>query len=160
MSKVRITNKTIIRIALFCFIIIWFLGIITPCFNYSFTNAIYPFQKQLYSTVCHQNINKTFTCNDLPFLVCARCTGIYAGALFFALALIVYSKKIIVRTKYLILLSAPMLLDAILVNIGIYEYNKSISAFTGFLFGSTVFVYILSAVENLLYSNQINKNEF
>jgi hypothetical protein len=47
-----------------------------------------------------------------------------------------------------------MLLDVILVNIGIYEYNKSISAFTGLLFGSTVFVYILSAIENLLYSKK------
>jgi uncharacterized membrane protein len=154
LTKDRIIYKTIVRIALFFFIAIWSLGIISPCFNFSFTNAYYPFQKQLYSTVCHQNINKTFTCNVLPLLVCARCTGIYTGALLIAFTLIVYSKRFIVRTKYLILLSTPMLLDVILLNIGIYEYNKSISAFTGLLFGSTVFLYILSAVEILLYSNQ------
>jgi uncharacterized membrane protein len=160
LSRVRINHKTIVRIALFFFIAIWFLGIISPCFNFNFTNASYPFQKQIYSTVCHQNIDKSFTCNDLPLLVCARCSGIYAGALLIAFTLIVYSKEFIVRTKYLILLSAPMLLDVILLNIGIYEYNKSVSAFTGFLFGSTVFVYILNAVENLLYSKQKTNNEF
>lgn len=160
MYKDQIIHKTIVRIFIFLFLAIWFYGIISPCFNFSITNAIYPFQKQLYSTVCHQNINKTFTCNNLPFLVCARCTGIYVGALLTALIIIIYSKKFSIGIKYLIFLSVPMLLDVILLTIGVFEYNKSVSAITGLLFGSTVFLYILSAIENLLYCKQKTKNEF
>jgi len=57
------------------------------------------------------------------------------------------------------MLSAPMLLDVILQIFGLYSYNKYLSSFTGFLFGSSVFLYILSAIENLLFSKQKNKNE-
>jgi uncharacterized membrane protein len=135
------------------------MGIISPCFNFSFANSFYPFQKQLYSTVCHQHNQKSFTCNNIFFLVCARCTGIYAGTLFSALLLTVSSKQFVLKTKFLILLSTPMLLDVILLYFGIYNYNHSLSALTGFLFGSAVFLYILSAIENLLFSKKKNKNE-
>jgi uncharacterized membrane protein len=142
----------LLRFSLFFFIVFWFLGIISPCFDSNLINNFYPFQKQLLSTVCHQSTQKSFICNDLPLLVCARCTGIYAGALISALVLLVYSGQFILKTKYLVLLSLPMLLDVILVNFGVYNYSKFFSAFTGFLFGSAVFLYILSAIENLLFS--------
>jgi uncharacterized membrane protein len=140
------------------FIAIWFFGIIIPCYNFDLTSAFYPFQKQIYSTVCHQNINKSFVCNDIYFLVCARCTGIYAGALISAFVIILYLKQFLFKTKYLIIFSIPMLLDVILLNLGVYNYIHSLSAITGLLFGSTVFLYILSAIENLLFTNQKIKN--
>jgi hypothetical protein len=43
-----------------------------------------------------------------------------------------------------------MLFDVLFLTFGIYEYNKLVSSITGFLFGSIVFLYILSAIENLL----------
>jgi hypothetical protein len=43
-----------------------------------------------------------------------------------------------------------MLFDVILYSIGLYNYNKIISAVSGFLFGSAVFLYILEAIENSL----------
>lgn len=52
-----------------------------------------------------------------------------------------------------------MLLDVVLLNFEVYNYYKPLSAFTGLLFGSSVFLYILSAIENLLFSKQIIKNE-
>jgi len=155
----QIIQRRFLRSGLFFLVMIWFLGIVSPCFNSNIINSLYPFQKQLYSTVCHQHIHKSFTCDDIPLLVCARCTGIYAGTLLSALVLIFYSGQFNFKTKYLIMLSAPMLLDVILQIFGLYSYNKYLSSFTGFLFGSSVFLYILSAIENLLFSKQKNKNE-
>ncbi|HEX9251975.1 MAG TPA: DUF2085 domain-containing protein, partial [Ignavibacteriaceae bacterium] len=82
----------------------------------------------------------------------------YAGTLISAFILMFYSKQFIFKTKYLIMLSLPMLLDVILLNLGAYNYNHLISALTGLLFGSSVFLYILSAIENLLF-NKPNNNE-
>lgn len=150
----QILKQKFLRFVLFIFAAAWFVGIICPCFDSDFIISFYPFQKQFFSPVCHQNPAKSFICNDLPFLVCARCTGIYAGALFSAIILTVYYRQFIFKTKYLIILSAPMLLDVILLTINFYNYRKSLSALTGFLFGSAVFLYILSAIENLLFTKQ------
>jgi uncharacterized membrane protein len=147
----QISQQKLLRLGFFIFTVIWFIGTISPCFNTDLTNAFYPFQKQIYSTVCHQNINKSFNYDNIPFLVCARCTGIYTGALFSALVIIFYSKQFIFKTKYLIILAVPMLFDVVLLNFGAYNYIHSISAITGILFGSSVFLYILSSIENLLF---------
>jgi uncharacterized membrane protein len=148
----QILIQKILRFGLFISAATWFAGISSPCFDSNFINSFYPLQKQLFSTVCHQSAVKSFICSDLVFLVCARCTGIYAGALFSAFMLMLYYKPFILKTKHLLILSAPMLLDVILLNIGVYNYNKSLASLTGFLFGSAVFLYILSAIENLLFT--------
>jgi uncharacterized membrane protein len=153
-----IIKQRLLRLVIFFFAAFWVIGIISPCFNFEFTRVLYPFLKQCYATVCHQNAVKSFTCNNIFFLVCARCTGIYAGTLISAFILMFYSKQFIFKTKYLIMLSLPMLLDVILLNLGAYNYNHLISALTGLLFGSSVFLYILSAIENLLF-NKPNNNE-
>jgi uncharacterized membrane protein len=150
----QILKQKFLRFGLFIFAATLFVGIIYPCFESNFVYSLYPFQKQVFSPVCHQNHAKSFICNDLPLLVCARCTGIYAGVLFSAFILIVYYKQFIFKTKYLMILSAPMLLDVLLLTINFYNYSKSLSALTGFLFGSAVFLYILSAIENLLFTKQ------
>lgn len=152
-----VRKRLLLRLVFLFLIAIWFFGIISPCFNFDLTSAFYPFQKQIYSTVCHQNINKSFICNDICFLVCARCTGIYSGALISALAIIFYSKQFLLRTKYLVIFSIPMLLDVILLNFGAYNYIHSLSAITGLFFGSSLFLYILSAIENLLFSKSKNQ---
>lgn len=142
---------------LFIFSAIWFLGVVGPGFD--LITSLYPFQKQLYSTVCHQNTNKSFICNGVPFLVCARCTGIYTGTIISALILMGFSKNFVFKTKYLIIMAAPLLLDVIFLTFNFYSYNKYLSSFTGLLFGSSVFLYILSAIENLLFTKQKVEDE-
>jgi uncharacterized membrane protein len=138
---------------------VWIIGIISPCLNINSLHSIYPFQKMLYSNVCHQDVNKSFACNCIPFLVCARCSGIYFGALISSVVILISNIKLKFKTKYLYLLSIPMLLDVFFYSIGIYPYNKFIASSTGFLFGSSIFLYILSALENLLFINQKNNND-
>ncbi|HCY77871.1 MAG TPA: hypothetical protein DHV28_18340 [Ignavibacteriales bacterium] len=151
--KDQLISRKLLRIILFLLAFIWFFGIISYCFDFNSLTAFYPFQKQIYSTVCHQNINKSFTCNGIPFFVCARCTGIYSGVLIAALIILFLKKPLNIKTYLLLLFSLPMLTDVILVNIGVYNYNRLLSAFTGLLFGSVVFLYILEAIENLLFRN-------
>lgn len=151
--KDRIISRKLLRLSLFVLAFAWFLGIISYSFHFSSFAAFYPLQKQIYSTVCHQNISKSFICNDIPFFVCARCTGIYSGVLLAALIILFLTKPLKIKTNLLILFSLPMLTDVILVNIGAYNYNRLLSAFTGLLFGSAVFLYILEAIENLLFRN-------
>lgn len=148
-----------LRITIVIFLLVWITGIISPCLNINSLHSIYPFQKMLYSNVCHQDFQKTFTCHDIPFLVCARCTGIYFGAIISAVVILLLNIKLKFKTRYLYLLSIPMLLDVLSYSFGIYPYNKFIASSTGFLFGSSIFLYILSALEYLLFINQKNNND-
>ena len=112
-----------------------------------------------YSNVCHQDIRKSFTCNEISFLVCARCTGIYFGAFISSLIILLGNFSLSFKTKYLYIFSAPLLLDVIFYSSGIYQYNKYIASLTGFLFGSSIFLYILGAIEYLLFIKQKNNND-
>lgn len=149
-------KKILIRFVFSLALLFWIVGIISPCISNSFIQSSYPYQKLLYSNVCHQNTYKSFTCNNIPLLVCARCSGIYLGAFLVSLLVLISNMKLNVKTKHLVLFSLPMLADVILLSLRFYNYNKMISAFTGFLFGSVVFIYILSGIENLLYTKKNN----
>ena len=149
----RILFRSVIIFVLF----LWIIGIISLCLKLNFLYPIYPFQKTFYSNVCHQDINKTFTCNDKPFLVCARCTGIYFGAFISSLIILLGNFRLTFKTKYLYVFSIPILLDVILYSSGIYQYNKYIALSTGFLFGCIIFLYILSAIEYFLFIDKKNE---
>jgi len=140
----------LLKLFLFVSSVIWFTGIVFPCFNYDIFKAIYPFQKQFYSVVCHQDINKSFSCSNIYFLVCARCSGIYLGTALTSFIVIFINRPLKIKTKLLVLFSLPLMADVLFTTINIYNYNKIISAITGLFFGSIVFLYILSAIENLL----------
>lgn len=136
---------------------VWIFGFISPCFHFKYLASFYPFQKLIYSNVCHQNIQKSFSCDNNYFFVCARCTGIYFSAFTASLIILIFNTKISLRTKYLYLFSVPMILDVTLLTFNVYNYNKIVSSFTGFLFGSAVFIYILNGIENLLFIHIENK---
>ncbi|HOJ06844.1 MAG: DUF2085 domain-containing protein [Ignavibacteriota bacterium] len=147
----------LLRFFLFTASVIWLTGIISPCLDIGLFRALYPFQKQVYSIVCHQDINKSFNCSNIYFLVCARCSGIYLGSAIISLAVILVNRPIKIKTKLLVLLSLPLLADVLFTTIKLYNYNKLLSAITGLLFGSIVFLYILSAIENLLLQKKIHE---
>jgi uncharacterized membrane protein len=74
------------------------------------------------------------------------------GVLISSLIILIPQITIKIKTWQLILFSLPMLADVIFYSIGLYQYNKIIAAITGILFGSAVFLYILGAIENSLYT--------
>ncbi|HQF43194.1 MAG TPA: DUF2085 domain-containing protein, partial [Ignavibacteriaceae bacterium] len=103
----------LLKLFLFVSSVIWLTGIVSPCFDYDIFKAVYPFQKQFYSVVCHQDINKSFSCSNIFFLVCARCSGIYLGSAIISLAVIFVNRPIKIKTKLLVLLSLPLLADVL-----------------------------------------------
>lgn len=142
--------KFTLRIFIFFLLLFWCLGIVS---NLLISNPVYaaisqPILKKVYGTVCHQIEAKTFSINGHKFFVCARCTGIYLGALIFSFVSLFYFPKMNWGLKLLYLSMLPMLLDVFLTWIGAYNYIKFLSFSTGLFFGSVVFIYILAAIEN------------
>ncbi len=143
-------KKRYLRIAIFAAMLIWCAGFsIVPLFpNSPVAAVLYPFLKSGYGTVCHQRDVKTFTVFGQKLLVCARCTGIYIGALLVSLFSVFVIKKIILDLKLLYAAIIPMTADVLFSTLGIYHYSKYLAFLTGIFFGSVVFIYILAVFEN------------
>ncbi|MHB8579652.1 MAG: DUF2085 domain-containing protein [Ignavibacteriaceae bacterium] len=110
----------------------------------------YPLAKRIYSVVCHQITQKTFTVNGEKLLVCARCTGIYLGALSASFISIFYFHSKIKGIELFLISLIVILTDVLLTTAGVYNYSKFLAMATGLFFGSVSFVYILNVIENNL----------
>ncbi len=149
----KVKSKLFLRITVFTIILIWCVGFISPIFfnKLNFLIISYPFTKYVYSLVCHQIGSKSFNINGENLLVCARCTGIYAGALFASLISIFYSFKMINNINLFLYSIIFLALDVFFTTAGIYHYSKLLAFFTGIFLGSVSFLYILNVIEiNLL----------
>jgi len=117
----------------------------------------YPFLVKAYSVVCHQHPEKLITIAGHKTLVCARCFGIYLGALISSLFLIFIPLKFKLNARYLLLAAVPMFLDVIFYSFGLYYYSQLISAVTGLLLGGTGFFYFYGGLESYIV-NRIDEN--
>ena len=107
----------------------------TPLFNF------------FYDNVCHQDNDKIISLNGFGILVCARCTGIYIGALVASVLLLFPLQKKEIPIKIFSLASFLLLTDVLLNNFVFSSYNK-ISAFTtGIFFGSICLIIVLNVLE-------------
>jgi uncharacterized membrane protein len=111
-------------------------------------SAFFPFIKYNYSLVCHQQEAKSFLVNGIHFFVCARCTGIYTGALVFSFIFIFLKISPVIRLKAALISCIPAIADIILYNFGAYNYSKITAFVTGLFPGSVLFIYILCSFEN------------
>jgi uncharacterized membrane protein len=144
-------NSRIVRIIIFLFISLWFLGLSFPVISSS--TGLYiltPFLKRIYAEVCHQERYKSISIGGQQFLVCSRCLGIYTGILlssFFSIFITIRFKKI----YHLLIISVGMMFaDILFYTIGLYEYSKIVAFGTGLFLGSISFPYILNEFENYL----------
>jgi uncharacterized membrane protein len=80
-------------------------------------------------------------------MVCARCTGIYFGALIAAIFNLL-PVSISISKRMLIYSSIPILADVVLFNFGFYHYSKIIAFITGNIFGATVFIFIFEIIKD------------
>lgn len=137
----------------FLLLLIWCTGIFFPVLNPHNEHGLTSyFLKQNYSLVCHQQEAKTITIGGNSLLVCARCTGIYLGALAAAIAFLLYSGKINISIKFLIATSTLLLCDVIFSSSGLYEYSKIAALFTGFVFGSAICFLIIPLLQKNLFN--------
>lgn len=140
-----------IKLLIAFLILVWCLGIfsewVIPLEN-KMTMAI-PFLQKTYSLVCHQQKAKLITEGNYETMVCARCAGIYIGALVCSIILVFLSFKRKFGVKLLLIISAPMILDVLFYSINIYQYSKVAAFSTGLLFGSIGFLYLYNGLHQL-----------
>ncbi len=148
-----------IKYLFFFLLLFWSAGFLFPVLSPSFTGK--PFVNQLlnynYSIVCHQSESSQINFGNAYLLVCARCAGIYLGALFIIIIMIFNFLKLKLSLMPLLIFSAPLVIDALVVRFNIYAYSQTIAFITGLLCGATVLIYILETIENsfnLLYKRK------
>ena len=154
----KIVSSTLIRFFLLSILLIWTIGFLQPTLltqNNSLTNY---FLKKMYSRVCHQENGKCIIIANDSMLVCARCAGIYFGALITGL-LFLFRSIPSLKIKVLIISSIPLLLDVCFTFLGVYKYSQTIAAITGLAFGGVVYLFLLSELENLFSNKSIKRNE-
>ncbi|MCF6270100.1 MAG: DUF2085 domain-containing protein [Melioribacteraceae bacterium] len=144
-----------IRVILFLLIIIWVFGIFIEFFIPLQNNLAYlfPFFEGIYSTVCHQQLEKLININGYQTLVCSRCAGIYLGGLLSSFILLFAFKINFKNGKLILAASIPMLVDVLLYSSGFYDYTKSIAFVTGLFFGFIGIAYIYNGLQILLVRN-------
>jgi uncharacterized membrane protein len=143
--KYRIIFFTLILIGVL-FIFVEPLSAIAEDFIYAL-----PFAQIIFSNVCHQNPDKLLHVGEYATMVCARCAGIYIGALFSSAALLLFYRLKVKSVKYLLYSFVPALIDVLLVNLGVYEYNKPAAFISGLILGSSVFYYFYKAISSQYY---------
>ena len=141
--------------------IIFLAGLLFPVASPGFNGKIVitHLLSNLYSKVCHQSGQALVHLNNYHVLVCARCLGIYSGAIILLLITMTISFKVNFGLRFLLIFSAPMIFDAIAVRLSFYPYSKLFAFITGFLFGAIVLLYILDTIKNSFYTNQNEKYE-
>jgi uncharacterized membrane protein len=110
------------------------------------------FLNHTYSIVCHQAEHKLIYIDGSSTYLCARCTGIYIGALVMSVSLMINNFRTNNSLKSLIISSSIILLDVVFVNTGLYNYSKWIAFTSGFLFGAVIYIYILRVFIEFLQS--------
>jgi uncharacterized membrane protein len=149
----------LLKVILALLLLLWCAGIFYSFLaSNSINHVVSTFLKHSYSIVCHQAEYKLIYLDDSSTYLCARCTGIYAGALFMAVSLLMVNLRTNISLKPLIIASAILLLDVIFVNTGLYKYTSWIAFTSGFLFGATIFIYIIEVLGS--YFNQLLEKRF
>lgn len=141
-------KKFSLRFIFFVLLLIWFAGLSNPVYLDKAPSSLLSLTlNHFYSPLCHQNHVKTFSIRSGKFLVCARCTGIYAGSLIAAFLSLIFKK---IKSYFLLPAVLFMLADVLFTSGGIYGYNKGLSFASGLLLGLSLFPYILNILENSL----------
>jgi uncharacterized membrane protein len=143
------------------FFLFWTAGFLFPVISPSFTGK--PIINQLlnynYSIVCHQSVSSEINFGSAHLLVCARCAGIYLGALLISIIMLFNLLKLKLSLIPLLMFSAPLVIDAFAVRLNIYAYSKTMAFITGLMFGAIVLIYILDTIENSFNLLRKRKNE-
>lgn len=138
----------LIRFFLLTLLTIWITGFLLPLIT-TIKNPLTNFViTRFYSTVCHQEGFKCISINNSSMLVCARCAGIYFGALIAAVSSLFIIRSLISK-RFLLISILPLVTDVFLISLGIYPYSKSLAFVTGIIFGSTIYYYIIAEIEKL-----------
>ena len=141
------------RFLLLSILSIWILGFLLPAISSSDNLMAKFLLSKIYSTVCHQESAKCISISGASILVCARCAGIYTGALTAGLLSLVLIVPSISRRIFLLSM-IPLVIDVFFTFTGVYNYSQGMAFATGLIFGNVVYLFLLSELENL-FSNKL-----
>ena len=91
-------------------------------------------------------------------LVCARCAGIYSGALLAGLLSLIMIIPLI-GGRVLVLSSIPLASDVFLTFTGVYNYSQGFAFATGLVFGCIAYLISISKLEELFSNKSFMGNE-
>lgn len=107
--------------------------------------------------VCHQMSDRTIHFGETPLPFCARDTGIYLG-IFIALIYCIIRGKLkadkLPSTKIsilLVMLTVPMMIDAVSSYASIRQTDNTIRLMTGFFFGMPLVLFLIPAANYKVY---------
>ena len=133
--------------------LLWLLAIIAaPWLMYGGEELTATVLYRGFALVCHQRSARSFHWCGWPLAVCARCTGIYAGA---GVGLLLYpwwgrlSAPVLPPRRYLVLALIPLLLDWALGAMGITSGSAVVRMATGLLAGAVAASYLLPVLLSL-----------
>jgi uncharacterized membrane protein len=112
--------------------------------GYEGTNSL---QHRIFHLLCHQDPVRSYTFNEQPMAVCARCFGMYTGFLIFTLAMGVMI-RLLHRVPVRIVLQ--LLLVTIVINVvdvtgnffNLWANSLASRSISGFLMGSAVAIFL------------------
>jgi len=135
-----------IYLALFILYLIFYLGIFLAPYLYDKNRLLSHLIYSIYSPICHQLPERSYFIFNYKMGVCARCFGIYTGAL---LGMMIYpfvkglDNFKIPNKWYLILALIPMGIDGTTQLLGLRESFNELRFVTGFMGGFVALFYIL-----------------
>jgi uncharacterized membrane protein len=142
----------LIRFFILLLLVIWMAGFLLPLITSIENPFINYVIKRLYSTTCHQESFKCISIGNDKMLVCARCAGIYFGALISAIFGL-FIIPLFVSKKLLLISIVPLLLDVLLTSSGVYSYSQFLSFATGIIFGIAIYLFTFEELKNLFLTN-------
>lgn len=117
----------------------------------------------LFSPVCHQDADRSFTLLGHQWAVCHRCSGIYFG-LFLASLLPFRLTRILdapqLRRLWVACAAAPILLDALGPFLGVWTNTPFSRLATGFVFGAMLSLLLSTALEEFIHEARWKRKRF
>ena len=151
-------RKIYFRIFVFLLISAWCVGFSLKSLSGGSALSIVssPVLNLFYHNICHQQDHKLIIVNGFPLLVCARCTGIYFGALITSFIILISLRNIKVSNILFKFAVIILVVDVITNNLFFSNYNKLTAFFTGLFFGSVCFLIVISVFENYILIKKAN----
>jgi len=146
----------LLRITSLLFVTLWICGFLLPVFDHSRNKFLEFILSEIYSPVCHMQADKCITVDGYRMLVCARCAGIYSGALFAAVLAVLYAD---IKTGETLLPAAFLLMiaDVVFTNTGFYVYSRPIAFSAGFPFGFCIYIYLIRELEKFSFNRKVHE---
>ncbi len=132
---------------------LWLAAIVAAPYLRSRGSGWAPYIYACFSAICHQRPERSLLAFGYPLAVCARCSGIYLGALVGLLAYPFRRGFDVLRLPKpatLALVTAPIVFDAAGNILGLWNSGQAVRLATGLAWGSILPFYFLTGVGELV----------